>query len=295
MNKPNFFIVGAPKCGTTAMNDYLAQHPDIFMAKKEIHYFGSDLKTRLKISESEYLQYFQQAGNKKIIGEASVWYLYSKKASIEIKKFSPEAKILIMLRNPVEVLYSLHSQHLFDGNENVTDFEEALNLDAERKRGNRMPHSLDFFALPPYRDSVLFAEQVRRYLDSFGRENIHVVLYEDFIADTEKAVTETLNFLGLDRKIQMTYNVINPNKRIRFFSLHRLLKNPSVGIKKLARIILPFKKLRHRIMVYLFKWNIHIKARDKMNDQLYARLKASFSDDISSLEKIIHRDLTSWL
>jgi len=295
VNKPNFFIVGAPKCGTTAMNDYLAQHPDIFMAKKEIHYFGSDLKTRLKISESEYLQYFREAGNKKIIGEASVWYLYSKTAPVEIKKFSPGAKILIMLRNPVYVLHSLHSQHLFDGNENITDFEEALDLDAERKRGNRVPDSLDFFELPSYRDSVLFAEQVRRYLDTFGSENIHVVLYEDFVADTERAVSETLNFLGLDRKIKMTYNVINPNKKIRFFSLHRLLKNPSPGLKKLTRIILPFKKLRHRIMVYLFKWNIRIKARDKISDQLYARLKASFSDDINSLGKMIHKDLSSWL
>jgi hypothetical protein len=287
--------VGAPKCGTTAMNDYLAQHPDIFMAKKEIHYFGSDLKTRVKISEAEYLQHFSEAANKKITGEASVWYLFSKTAAAEIKKFSPEAKILIMLRNPVQVLHSLHSQHLYDGNEDVTDFETALNLDDERKKGNSIPDSLDFFQLPPYRDSVLFAQQVKRYLDSFGRENVHIILYEDFITNTEKSVKGTLNFLGVDNKIQVEYNVINPNKKIRFFSLHRLLKNPSSGFKKIIRIILPFKKLRHRVMAYLFTWNTKIKARDKLSDQVSVRLKAEFAEDINSLGKIISRDLSGWL
>jgi hypothetical protein len=295
VNKPNFFIVGAPKCGTTAMNDFLAQHPDIFMAKKEIHYFGSDLKMRLKISESEYLNYFNEAGNKKIIGEASVWYLFSQTAAIEIKKFSPGAKILIMLRNPVQVLHSLHSQHLYDGNENVLDFETAMNLDAERKNGNKIPDSLDFFELPPYRDSVLFARQVKRYLDNFGRENVHIILYDDFVPNTEKAVRGTLDFLGVDSKIPIAYDVINPNKTIRFFSLHRLLKNPSWGLKRVVRIILPFKKLRHSIMAYLSKWNIRIKKRDKMDDRLYGRLKDSFAEDVNSLARIINRDLSGWL
>src|SRR5665647_751711 len=113
LKRPDFFIVGAPKCGTTAMNNYLAQHPDVFMAQKEIHYFGSDLKMRVKVSESEYLNYFQNAEEKKLIGEASVWYLFSEKAAAEIKAFSPQAKIIIMLRDPIDVLHSLHSQHLF--------------------------------------------------------------------------------------------------------------------------------------------------------------------------------------
>ena len=295
MIKPNFFIVGAPKCGTTAMNDYLARHPDIFMATKEIHFFGSDLKTRVKISKSEYLKYFQEAGNKKVVGEASVWYLFSKTAATEIKNFSPDAKVLIMLRNPVQVLHSLHSQHLYDGNENVTDFETALNLDEERKKGNSLSDSIDFFVLPPYRDSVLFAGQVKRYLDVFGRENVHIILYEDFIADTGKVVIETLNFLGIHRKTQIEYNIINPNKRVLFFPLHRLIRKPSPGLRKMVRVILPFKKIRHRIMSYLFKWNIRMKRRDKMNDQLYTRLRESLTDDINALSKIINRDLSAWV
>ena len=295
MVTPNFFIVGAPKCGTTAMNDYLAQHPDIFMAQKEIHFFGSDLKTKLKISEKQYMNFFKNAGNRKIIGEASVWYLYSKTAAREIKQFSPQAKILIMLRNPVEVIHSLHSQHLYDANENVLDFEKAVSLDEERKTGKKLPDSVDFFELPAYKDSVLFAEQVKRYFDVFGKDKVHVTLYDDFVVDTEKAVMEVLHFLGANSETKITYNVINPNKKIRFFSIHRLLKNPPSVLKKIIRIILPFKNLRHRVMARLFKWNVFIKRRDKIDDELYTRLKHYFLEDIRKLSMIIDRDLSAWM
>jgi len=277
------------------MNDYLAQHPDIFMAKKEIHYFGSDLKTKEKITESEYLKYFDDAGNKKVIGEASVWYLYSKTAAAEIKNFSPRAKILIMLRNPVDVLHSMHSQHLYDANEDVQDFETALKLDEERKKGRNLPNSLDFFELPPYRDSVLFSGQVKRYLDSFGKDNVHIVVYDDFVADTRKAVGETLQFLGLEEKVQIDYKVINPNKEIRSLSLHKALKNPSPRLKETIRTAFPFKNIRHQMMSLLFNWNTTFKKRDEMSRSLREKLKESFREDIISLGKIINRDLSAWL
>ncbi len=295
MNKPNFFIVGAPKCGTTAMNDYLNQHPEIFMAPKEIHYFGKDLKTKMKISETEYLKKFQNTGNKKIIGEASVWYLFSKTAAEEINKFSPAAKILIMLRNPVELIYSLHSQHLYDGNEDVPDFEKALSLDEERKGGLNLAYSVDFFETPTYKDSVLFFEQVKRYLAVFNKENVHIILYEDFKADPKKIVTETLQFLGVNTEAGIEYKVINPNRQIQSFYLHRLMKKPSTNFKKIARTMLPFRKVRHIIMTHLFEWNVKVKERKKINTRLNEDLKKSLVDDINLLSKIIDRDLSQWL
>ena len=295
VNRPNFFIVGAPKCGTTAMNDYLARHPDIFMAKKEIHYFGSDLKTKYKVTYTEYLDYFKSSNDKKVIGEASVWYLFSQMAAKEIKDFSPAAKILIMLRNPVDVLYSLHSQHLYDGNEDVTDFERAISLDAERKKGNKLPDSVDYTELPPYIDSVLFADQVKRYLDAFGEENVRIILYDDFVKNTDDAVAGTLKFLGLANINTGEYRVINLNKSIRLFFLHRLIKNPPPRLRKIVRIILPFKAVRHHIMSYFSRLNIKYKKRKKMDDQLRLRLKEKLAEDISSLSKIIKRNLSAWM
>lgn len=295
VNRPNFFIVGAPKCGTTAMNDYLARHPDIFMAKKEIHYFGSDLKTKYKVTYTEFLDYFKSSNDKKVIGEASVWYLFSQMAAKEIKDFSPAAKILIMLRNPVDVLYSLHSQHLYDGNEDVTDFERAISLDAERKKGNKLPDSVDYTELPPYIDSVLFADQVKRYLDAFGEENVRIILYDDFVKNTDDAVAGTLKFLGLANINTGEYRVINLNKSIRLFFLHRLIKNPPPRLRKIVRIILPFKAVRHHIMSYFSRLNIKYKKRKKMDDQLRLRLKEKLAEDISSLSKIIKRNLSAWM
>ncbi len=295
MNAPNFFIVGAPKCGTTAMNDYLNQHPDIFMAEKELHYFGKDLKIKNKLSPTEYLQQFNNIQNEKIIGEASVWYLYSKTAAEEIKIFCPGAKILIMLRNPVEVLHSLHSQNLFDGNEDVFDFEKAVSLDEERKKGNKLPNSLDFTELPLYIDSVLFYEQVKRYLDVFGRANVNIILYDDFEANSREVVIKTFRFLNVNDEIEIDYGIINPNKRIKLFFIHRLLKNPSSKLKKLVRIIIPFKKIRHAVMVNIFSLNVKVKKRNKINNSLNTRLKSFVADDIYLLSKLINRNLSKWL
>jgi hypothetical protein len=292
--KPNFFIVGAPKCGTTFMNDCLAQHPDIFMAAKELHYFGKDLKLKAKIPEQDYLSYFSKANEEKIIGEASVWYLFSKFAAEELKKFSPNAKILIMLRNPIDVMHSLHSQHLYDGNEDVLDFEAAIHLDKERRQGKNLPESVDFIQLPPYADSVLFCEQVKRYLDVFGKNQVYIMLYEDFVADTKQIIKGLLEFLEVDIEKDMKFEVVNSNKEITMFSLHRILKKPPLLLKKITRVIVPIKKLRHLIMARLFKWNIRNKKRKAMSLELTRKLKKHLLEDIERLAKLIDRDLSAW-
>lgn len=293
--KPNFFIVGAPKCGTTAMNEYLKSHPDIFMAeKKEMHFFGEDLEKRFRITEKDYLDEFRNATGKKIIGEASVWYLFSKTAAEEIKRYSPGAKILIMLRNPVELLYSLHSQHLYDGNENIEDFATAIRFDKDRAIGLKDPGSVDFLKLPPYIDSVLFANQVKRYFDVFGKENVYVVLYDDLASDTTAVVTNVIEFLGLPVDIDIDPRVINANKQIRNFKLHRLLKKPPGFLRKIVRLLLPSKQLRHKIMSRAFKNNIVIEKREPMDENLRNELKMLLADDIDRLSVVINRDLSKW-
>lgn len=294
MVKPHFFIVGAPKSGTTVLNDYLSQHPDIFMAPKELHYFGKDLKTKLKLSEAEYLQNFREVQNEKVIGEASVWYLFSKTAAKEIKEFDPDAKIIIMLRNPVEVIYALHSQHLFDGNEDVRDFEEAINLDKYREKGERLPDSVDYFETPLYKDSVLFFAQVKRYLDAFNKDNVHIILYDDFVSNTEKTISDTFKFLEIRDDIPIQYKILNKNKRIKWFYLHRLIKKPPSWMKKIIRIILPFRSVRHFMMSRLYKWNINVAERDSLNTILHQQLKKDFANDIDSLGHLINKDLSEW-
>src|SRR5215472_851972 len=190
VRKPNFFIVGAPKCGTTSLWSYLKGHPEIYMSPlKEIYFFDTDLWEKrperpwARLNEGkapsleQYLSCFAAADEQKRIGEATPSYLRSLHAPHGIKAFSPRAQIIIMLRNPVDMLYSLHSQALrqsFAWNrsagsagENVEllpieDFEAAMKADA--RRADRQVRS--------YRNFANFPEQVQRYFDLFGRENV---------------------------------------------------------------------------------------------------------------------------
>ena len=122
---PNFFIVGAPRAGTTALYHYLSQHPDVFLPRvKEPHYFGSDLEFAVpRMTFDEYRNLYQGVTNEKVVGDGSVMYLMSQTAAKEIKKICPEAKIIIMLRHPVDLLVSLHQKMLLTGNETIDDFE----------------------------------------------------------------------------------------------------------------------------------------------------------------------------
>src|SRR5581483_10240451 len=141
IRRPDFFIVGAPKSGTTALSEYLKPHPQIFIPDiKDVSFFGSDLYfTMPRITAEEYAAAFAAARDELRVGEASVWYLYSKCAAAEIKEYSPDASIIIMLRNPVDMLYAQHSEFLYNCNEDIPDFGAALEAEAERKRGRRVP------------------------------------------------------------------------------------------------------------------------------------------------------------
>ena len=132
MPRPDFFIVGAFKSGSTALYEGLRRHPQIFMPfHKEPLYFGDDLTRRYgRMTEADYLRLFRNAQPGQRIGEASTWYLYSTSAAHEIKQFSPDAKIVVVLRNPVDVMYAQHNQLIFNVIEDIPDFAEALGAEA---------------------------------------------------------------------------------------------------------------------------------------------------------------------
>ena len=173
--KPNFFIVGAPKCGTTSLHEYLQRHPDVFMPfYKEPHYFGSDLEgsrfRQFRGQPERYLKLFRDARGEQRIGESSPWYLSSRRAAEEIHAYEPQAKIIIMLRNPVDMMYSMWSQFRYSGNEQIETFEAALEAEPERRRGERIRRAAHCISGLYYRDMARFSEQVGRYFELFGRE-----------------------------------------------------------------------------------------------------------------------------
>lgn len=295
MRKPDFFIVGAPKCGTTAMNDYLNQHPDIFMGPKEIHFFGSDLhftKPRIKRID-EYVSKFSKAGQDQLIGEASIWYLYSKTSAAEIKEFNPQARIIIMLRNPVDMLYSLHSQMLYTCNEDIEDFRSALNAEEARKMGLRIP---DTARIPQglfYREVAKYSEQVQRYLDLFDRRNVYVIIFDDFKKNTSQVYRDCLRFLGVNDEFRPTsFKVVNPNKKVRSKALNKFLLFPS-QVVCLGKHMVP-KPLRQKLWARFRRLNIEYVSRPPMDPKLRKCLQVEFTPEGERLSDLLGRDLTHW-
>jgi len=231
MQIPNFFLVGAPKCGTTAMSNYLNQHPDIHMGPKEMHFFGADLRMDETANQTteKYLSRLNEENHleTKYLGDASVWYLYSQTAASEIKEFSPSAKILIMLRNPIDMLYSLYYQLLHEG-KFLPPFKEAMEQEDEiRQKVEPFFASGKRWREAMHTDLAQFHEQVARYFDIFGEDNVKVVLYDDFKKNVPKVYQEILDFLEIDSSIvPQQFDKINSHKRYKNYLFHRLFSNP---------------------------------------------------------------------
>jgi len=296
MNKPDFFIVGAPKTGTTALYSYLKEHPEIFMPEiKELHYFGSDLRfNTTRRSEEDYLSHFISVKNEKRIGEASVRYLSSKKAAVEIKAWSPLARIIIMLRNPVDTIHSLHSQTLYNGNENIQELEAALDAERYRKLGIGIPQTAFLIDSLFYRETVRYSEQVERYFKVFGRDKVRVIIFDDFINNTTEVYRETLRFLNVEETFQQDFPIINSNKIIRNNLLRDFLRYPPAGIQRFGRTFIP-PVFRQQFKKKIMRLNTKHVERAPMNNALKHKLRNELRPEIEKLSKLLDRDLTSWI
>ena len=294
--RPDFFIVGSFKCGTTALYEYLRPHPNIFMPfHKEPLFFGDDLTRRYgRMSEEQYLALFREARPGQRVGEASSWYLYSTSAAREIDGFSPNARIIVMLRNPVDVMYAEHSQLIFNVEEDITDFGEALAAEPDRRRGERMPPG----PLRPetlyYRHSVRFAEQLERYHQAFGRDRVHVIVYEDFRDRTAASYRSVLEFLEVDPDFAPDFEIRNPNKRVRFPALQRLIYQPPGPLIH----VVPWLRrvpIFHRLRGAALSLNSSATRRPPMDPDLREQVLREMAPEIRELGDLIGRDLSSWL
>lgn len=204
-SKPNFFVVGAPKSGTTSLYAYLSQHPDVFLpAKKELHYFShqellancggpgdSYVAESATSTEKRYRRHYGKWSGEKLLGDFSTSYLfYHDESAGRIRDYSPNAKIVIMLRNPIDKAYSQY-MHLVRANREKLCFRAAL--DAERSRSaNRWA---DVWL---YLSSTLYCSGIRRFHEVFGREHVHLVIFEDFVGNTSSVMYRLCEFLGVE-------------------------------------------------------------------------------------------------
>lgn len=306
-NRPNFFIVGAPKCGTTSLYETLRQHPDVFMPYrkeqfwkyKEPYFFCDELIAwpGLRIQdEATYLSLFQEAEDIKRRGEATTLYLYSQKAPQRIKNFSPDAKIIILLRQPVDMMISWHHDCLRWGHENVSDFVKALALENERKIGKQLPKGSGYPKCLLYRDIATFSPQIERFFNVFGRSQVGVWLLDDVNETPQKTLNEITDFLEIDPMLAPTIRVHNKRRsltqadqvknhmkafvRYNVPWMTRLKPYVPSGIKKV--FFKGLKSMNGKII------------KEEMDLDLIARLDQSFMLEIERLEGLLGRDLSRW-
>ncbi len=286
---PNFFIVGTPKAGTTSLYFYLEEHPEIFMSPiKETNYFSYNEIKEQKLYYNEeyiktpddYMNQFAGVKDEKAVGEASVSYLYYPSVPGKVKAFNPESRIIMVLRNPVDRGFS---HYLMD--KRLGFVKTSLKDIVERKDHSRQKN----LYYQQYISLGCYYEQVKRYLDTFGKERVKILLYEDIVTNIGEVVKDIYSFL----EVAPDYKAGTDKKHNTFLAP----KNPLIEklyASKFFRVIV--KKIFGNSLQAKIK-NIFFQKEKK--PELDPRLKASmleiFRDDIQKTSELIGRDLSKWL
>ena len=297
MVKPNLFIIGAPKCGTTAWVEYLSSRSDIgFGSLKEAHFFNEDFPGfRWAETLEEYEALFDGLDSEKYVGESSPIYLYSQVAVQKIAAYDPQAKIIICLRQPVDFMVSYHGQLLYNRDETVEDFAEAMSLIEERKSGRKIPSTCREAKFLDYVAVARFGEQVERVQRYFPPEQIQILWFDDWVRDPRATYLELLEFLGLDDDGLNNFAQVNQAHQHRNPLLARVAQRPPqwmLGLGSMVKRVLRLKRLG--VAQRIRSINTEVKKRPRVSDALRMDLMQVLESDLRQLEKITGRNLAHW-
>jgi len=302
MRKPNLFVVGNPKSGTSALHYMLAQHPQIYMSPvKEPLFFSKDIIEEIDAfykgkqfapyrELADYLSLFSAAKDEKILGESTTQYLYSKVAAQEIFNFNPQAKIIIVLREPVAFLHSLHSQLLVEPAETVEDFETALSLEPQRRAGKNLPPFTQWPGKFLYSERVKYYDQVVRYYNVFDKQQIKVIIYDDFKKDNAGVYKDILKFLNVDTNFVPNFAQANVSKRPRSIKLSFWITHYSLTKKAIK--LLSTRRFYQKIKD-IVKDNILMKKepRRPLDPALRTKLMIKYKPEVVKISKFLGIDL----
>jgi hypothetical protein len=296
---PNFLIIGAAKAGTTSLYYYLNQHPEIYMSPlKEPHFFGfegEELKfirtgnipdpiNTMAITDLEsYIKLFVGVTTEKAIGEASPSYLHTPKAADRIKFYLPQAKLIAILRNPVDRAFSAFTGQYLHGIQNhqphLTDFGEALKNETQYIQENWTPI---YF----YKQLGFYYSQLSYYYKLFAKEQIHVCLNDDLKKDSQKTLKTIFQYLGVDDTFSPdTSQQVGASGVPRNNFLYRFIKNEKV--KSVLKPLVP--------KGWGYKAEKAMLNKPKMDPKVRQELLNLYRDDVLKLQDLIDRDLSAWL
>jgi hypothetical protein len=305
---PDFFIVGHPKCGTTALWEMLRLHPQVYMPDvKELRFFGIDMHPRAERSPGsrlpdtleDYVALFEQASPAQRAGEASPLYLMSHVAAGQIAQVQPAARVIAILREPASFLRSLHMQWVRSHFETEKDLRAAMLLERDRRAGRRIPRSS---RLRPhilfYSEHIRYVEQLRRFHDVLPPEQMQVLIYDDFRSDNQETMRAVLRFIGVDEAVPVAIKDANPSVRVRSQRLDRMVHAVSTGRDPVSRVAkgtlkaLAPRPLRRRALSVTQRRMVYAQP-DPPDESFMLELRRRFSDEVVALSEYLDRDLVS--
>ena len=296
----DFCVLGASKSGKTALQAYLRTHPKVFIPPFEPNFHADDVAEyrgatpRLETRQA-YCELFAGAADGQLLGEVSGRYLFSDRAVPNILKDNPDARFIVMLRNPVDMAHSSHSNLLHRHYEDEPSFQKAWELQDARAAGERIPAGCKEPKLLLYRQRCSFVSQMKRLFQRVPRERLLVHIFEEFFAEPRAVYERTLAFLGLPADERRHFERVSEHGVPRSWLLHDLARHPPFPLNHLLgplkRIVNP---LGLRPGLAFFRWTVGKEKFPPMDPSFRRRLEAEFQPEVAGLEAILGRDLDVW-
>jgi hypothetical protein len=289
---PDLFILGAPKCGTTSLANWLQEHPRVFIPEvKEPQRFNTDFEIPTQFRDHrEYLALFAGAGPAHLrLGEATPWYLFSETAVPNILAHQPDPRFVVMLRNPADMAPSLHRQLLFSGIESETSFARAWALQAARRHGRQLP----MFCRDPkellYADACALGTQMTRLLTHIPDSCVHTILLDELRGDAASVWRDLQAFLGLPDDGRTVFPVLNPAKQRR-----SQVAQTATNAYRAMRQKLHLPPLGTGFFTRLQRWNVQALDARAPDPEMREELVSYFRPEVKRLEALLKRDLSAW-
>jgi hypothetical protein len=296
MIMPNFLIIGAAKCGTTSLYKYLQQHPQIYMSPiKETNFFASDFvngKPQLReldfcygntpkisypvTSLEDYQALFAEVTTQKAIGEVSPAYLHRPLAPQRIKRHIPEVKLIAILRNPVDRAYSGYQMQVHNGRE-TREFSQNLNRDEI------------------YIKSGFYYASLKRYFDTFDRDRLLILLYENLRRDSIGLMQTIFEFLNVDSTfvpdVSVRHNSGGVPKNNGIYNLIMTSK-ASESARAIIKLFIP-KTLRQKLFMVVNE--TMLTKPQPLSPETRQQLVKIYREDMLKLQDLLQQDLSLWL